>query len=288
MNKEKIKNVIIIILLCLFVLVTTLFVISKKDENKSNEVTVTIEAVGKKYLLGSSENKDYLITNYKGDYKEEDKIKFTYKNKDRKEKVGLINIKVSDEDLIINHKKKEENETKDDYQSTVDSSNISDENNQVNTLSIDNEVVTYINKMKNDSGTNNLKTNFVILVDFVFYDGTIKGHTFKELGNMAKLKVLEAMLYLDSKVEKYFPNYKEEISSKTGRAYTTIKDKVVSSYLSITSAICNKDSSVCDSAKEDFQNLKKNFGLTWSVIKEVAGDSKESIKNWYEIWSGKK
>lgn len=288
MNKEKIKNVIIIILLCLFVLVTTLFVISKKDENKSNEVIVTIEAVGKKYLLGSSENKDYLITNYKGDYKEEDKIKFTYKNKDRKEKVGLINIKVSDENLIINHKKKEENETKDDYQSTVDSSNISDENNQVNTLSIDNEVVTYINKMKNDSGTNNLKTNFVILVDFVFYDGTIKGHTFKELGNMAKLKVLEAMLYLDSKVEKYFPNYKEEISSKTGRAYTTIKDKVVSNYLSITSAICNKDSSICDSAKEDFQNLKKNFGLTWSVIKEVAGDSKESIKNWYEIWSGKK
>lgn len=288
MNKEKIKNVIIIILLCLFVLVTTLFVISKKDKNKSNEVIVTIEAVGKKYLLGSSENKDYLITNYKGDYKEEDKIKFTYKNKDRKEKVGLINIKVSDENLIINHKKKEENETKDDYQSTVDSSNISDENNQVNTLSIDNEVVTYINKMKNDSGTNNLKTNFVILVDFVFYDGTIKGHTFKELGNMAKLKVLEAMLYLDSKVEKYFPNYKEEISSKTGRAYTTIKDKVVSNYLSITSAICNKDSSICDSAKEDFQNLKKNFGLTWSVIKEVAGDSKESIKNWYEIWSGKK
>ena len=90
------------------------------------------------------------------------------------------------------------------------------------------------------------------------------------------------------KVEKYFPNYKKEISSKTGRAYTTVKDKVVSSYLSITSAICNKDSSICDSAKEDFQNLKKNFGLTWSVIKEVAGDSKESIKNWYEIWSGKK
>ncbi len=297
MNKEKIKN-IIIILLCLLVLITTLFIISKKDENKSNEVTVTIEAVGKKYLLGSSGNKDYLITNYKGDYKEKDKIKFIYKNKDKKEKDGLINIKVSDEDLIVNYKEKEEdktvekNETKDDYQPVDNTSNVSTNNNQINSSStdtnIDDEVVTYVNKMKNDNTTSSLKTNFVTLVDFIFYDGSIKGHTFKELSNEAKLKVLEAMLYLDSKVEKYFPNYKEEISSKTGRAYTMVKDKVVSSYLSITSTICSKDSSICDSAKEDFQNLKKNFGLTWSVIKEVAGDSKESIKNWYEIWSGKK
>ena len=298
MNKEKIKNIIIIVLICLLVLVTTLFIISKKDENKSNEVTVTVEAVGKKYLLGSSKNKDYLITNYKGDYKEKDKIKFTYKNKDKKEKDGLTNIKVSDEDLIVDYKAKEEektvekSESSNDYQSTDNSSTITTNNNQVNSSStdtnIDDEVVTYVNTLKNDSTTSSLKTNFVTLVDFIFYDGTIKGHTFKELTNEAKLKVLEAMLYLDSKVEKYFPNYKEEISSKTGRAYTTVKDKVVGSYLNITSAICSKDSSICDSAKEDFQNLKKNFGLTWSVIKEVAGESKESIKNWYEIWSGKK
>lgn len=298
MNKEKIKNISIIVLICLLVLVTTLFIISKKDENKSNEVTVTVEAVGKKYLLGSSKNKDYLITNYKGDYKEKDKIKFTYKNKDKKEKDGLTNIKVSDEDLIVDYKAKEEEKTvekseaNNDYQSTDNSSTITANNNQVNSSStdtnIDDEVVTYVNTLKDDSTTSSLKTNFVTLVDFIFYDGTIKGHTFKELTNEAKLKVLEAMLYLDSKVEKYFPNYKEEISSKTGRAYTTVKDKVVSSYLNITSAICSKDSSICDSAKEDFQNLKKNFGLTWSVIKEVAGDSKESIKNWYEIWSGKK
>ena len=298
MNKEKIKNIIIIILLCLLVLVTTLFIISKKDENKSNEVTVTVEAVGKKYLLGSSKNKDYLITNYKGDYKEKDKIKFTYKNKDKKEKDGLTNIKVSDEDLIVDYKAKEEektvekSESSNDYQSTDNSSTVTTNNNQVNSSStdtnIDDEVVTYVNTLKDDSTTSSLKTNFVTLVDFIFYDGTIKGHTFKELTNEAKLKVLEAMIYLDSRVEKYFPNYKEEISSKTGMAYTTVKDKVVSSYLNITSAICSKDSSICDSAKEDFQNLKKNFGLTWSVIKEVAGDSKESIKNWYEIWSGKK
>ena len=298
MNKEKIKNIIIIVLICLLVLVTTLFIISKKDENKSNEVTVTVEAVGKKYLLGSSKNKDYLITNYKGDYKEKDKIKFTYKNKDKKEKDGLTNIKVSDEDLIVDYKAKEEEKTVEkseaskDYQSTDNSSTITTNNNQVNSSStdtnIDDAVVTYVNTLKDDSATSSLKTNFVTLVDFIFYDGTIKGHTFKELTNEAKLKVLEAMLYLDSKVDKYFPNYKEEISSKTGRAYTTVKDKVVNSYLNITSAICSKDSSICDSAKEDFQNLKKNFGLTWSVIKEVAGDSKESIKNWYEIWSGKK
>ena len=175
-------------------------------------------------------------------------------------------------------------------------SNISTDNNQVSNSStstntntnIDNEIVTYVNKMNDDTTTSSLKTNFVTLVDFIFYGGTIKGHTFKELSNEAKLKVLKTMLYLDSKVDKYFPNYKEEISNKTGKVYTKVKEKAASSYLSITSAICNSNSSICDSAKEDFQNLKKNFGFSWSVIKEVAHDSKESIKNWYEIWREKK
>lgn len=298
MKKEKIKNIIIIILLCLLVLITTLFSISKMDENKNSEVTVTVEAVGRNYLLGSSEDKEYLITNYKGDYKEKDKIKFTYKNKDKKEKDGLINIKVNDEDLIASYKTKEENKVKEQgvKDNTDKISNISTDNNQVSNSStstntntnIDNEIVNYVNKMNDDTTTSSLKTNFVTLVDFIFYGGTIKGYTFKELSNEAKLKVLKTMFYLDSKVDKYFPNYKEEISNKTGKVYTKVKEKAASSYLSITSAICNSNSSICDSAKEDFQNLKKNFGLSWSVIKEVAHDSKESIKNWYEIWREKK
>ena len=266
------------------------------DENKNSEVTVTVEAVGRNYLLGSSEDKEYLITNYKGDYKEKDKIKFTYKNKDKKEKDGLINIKVNDEDLIASYKTKEENKVKEQEvkDNTDKISNISTDNNQVSNSStstntnIDNEIVTYVNKMNDDTTTSSLKTNFVTLVDFIFYGGTIKGYTFKELSNEAKLKVLKTMFYLDSKVDKYFPNYKEEISNKTGKVYTKVKEKAASSYLSITSAICNSNSSICDSAKEDFQNLKKNFGLSWSVIKEVAHDSKESIKNWYEIWREKK
>ena len=294
MKKEKIKNIIIIILLCLLVLITTLFSIYKMDENKNSEVTVTVEAVVRNYLLGSSEDKEYLITNYKGDYKEKDKIKFTYKNKDKKEKDGLINIKVNDEDLIASYKTKEENKVKEQEvkDNTDKISNISTDNNQVSNSStntnIDNEIVTYVNKMNDDTTTSSLKTNFVTLVDFIFYGGTIKGYTFKELSNEAKLKVLKTMFYLDSKVDKYFPNYKEEISNKTGKVYTKVKEKATSSYLSITSAICNSNSSICDSAKEDFQNLKKNFGLSWSAIKEVAHDSKESIKNWYEIWREKK
>ena len=294
MKKEKIKNIIIIILLCLLVLITTLFSIYKMDENKNSEVTVTVEAVGRNYLLGSSEDKEYLITNYKGDYKEKDKIKFTYKNKDKKEKDGLINIKVNDEDLIASYKTKEENKVKEQEVKDITDqiSNIYTDNNQVSNSStntnIDNEIVTYVNKMNDDTTTSSLKTNFVTLVDFIFYGGTIKGYTFKELSNEAKLKVLKTMFYLDSKVDKYFPNYKEEISNKTGKVYTKVKEKATSSYLSITSAICNSNSSICDSAKEDFQNLKKNFGLSWSAIKEVAHDSKESIKNWYEIWREKK
>ncbi len=132
-----------------------------------------------------------------------------------------------------------------------------------------------------------VKESFITLIDFIFYKGSIKGHTFNELSNSVKLKVLSSALYLDSKIDKYFPGYKESISSATKNIYTNVKTNIISVYLDITTTICNSNNELCDSAKDGFQSLKKNFGLTFDLIKEIAGDGISNLKNWYEIWSGK-
>lgn len=101
----------------------------------------------------------------------------------------------------------------------------------------DDEVVEYINNVTNEVSELNsekslsqktkesLKKTFITLTDFIFYDGTIKGKTFKELSSEAQEKVLELYEKLDSKIESVFPNYKEEIKDTSTKTYSKVKEK---------------------------------------------------------------
>lgn len=101
----------------------------------------------------------------------------------------------------------------------------------------DDEVVEYINNVTNEVSELNsekslsqktkesLKKTFITLTDFIFYDGTIKGKTFKELSSEAQEKVLELYERLDSKIESVFPNYKEEIKDTSTKTYSKVKEK---------------------------------------------------------------
>lgn len=101
----------------------------------------------------------------------------------------------------------------------------------------DDEVVEYINNVTNEVSEFNsekslsqktkesLKKTFITLTDFIFYDGTIKGKTFKELSSEAQEKVLELYEKLDSKIESVFPNYKEEIKDTSTKTYSKVKEK---------------------------------------------------------------
>lgn len=101
----------------------------------------------------------------------------------------------------------------------------------------DDEVVEYINDVTNEVSEldsekslsqktkESLKKTFITLTDFIFYDGTIKGKTFKELSSEAQEKVLELYEKLDSKIESVFPNYKEEIKDTSTKTYSKVKEK---------------------------------------------------------------
>ena len=105
------------------------------------------------------------------------------------------------------------------------------------TIASDEEVVEYIEDVTNEVETlteeeslsektkQSLKKAFITLTDFIFYDGTIKGKTFKELSYEAQTKILELYEKLDTKIESVFPNYKEEIKDTSTKTYSKAKEK---------------------------------------------------------------
>ena len=163
-------------------------------------------------------------------------------------------------------------------------------NNNITTKSADEAVLEYVNTIQSDADkgiTDTLKSGFITVVDFLFYNGEIAGHTFNELTTSAKLEVLKAALWIDDKIDNVFPGYKETISNGANKVYTSVKNLIVSTYLDITTSICEANSSLCEQAKEDFQSLKKSFGFTWDLIKGLASSGLDKLASWYEIWSGK-
>ena len=304
--KRNSKNIKIGILFILFIsaCITIFYLLNNKQIEVSKDITGTVIIADKEYLMIERNNENYLISNIKGSYEIGDKVKFTYYESNINNAKSPKEIKIIDEEIIS----KNSSENKTDLNNTDDKNNIKDNNvekpdNEGNNSNIvnsnnknedekaDDVVISYLNRVEAEMDKPSLgesaKEYFITIIDFIFYKGTIKGYTFNELSNSAKLKVLSSALYFDSKIDKYFPGYKESISSTTKNIYTNIKANIISVYLDITTTICNSNNELCASAKDGFQSLKKNFGLTFDLIKEIAGDGVSNLKNWYEIWSGK-
>ena len=173
-------------------------------------------------------------------------------------------------------------------------SNGSNSNNSNNSTSDKNkteqDVVNYFNTLNSNLDNNpknnesSIKKGFVTIVDFLFYDGTIYGKKFSDLTDSAKMQVLKAALYIDSKIDTVFPGYKESISTTANKVYTKVKTSVITIYLDLTTKICTKSPDVCIQAKSDFADMKKSFSLTWDFLVELAGSGISKLSEWYLIW----
>lgn len=174
---------------------------------------------------------------------------------------------------------------------TSTNSTIPKENEEITTKSADAEIMAYMSETESYFSNTNLKeevkSRFITIVDFLFYNGKIKGYTLNDLSAKAKLQVLKIALSIDTKIDKHFPGYKESITKTTGKIYTNVKNKIIESYLNLTTKICTYDKATCDSAKKDFQDMKKAFSITWNVIKSLVSSGTDHLKEWYEIFSGK-
>lgn len=169
-----------------------------------------------------------------------------------------------------------------------------DNNDSSEDIKNENDVVQYFESNYNDINTNKVsikdkaKEYFIDIVDFIFYDKEIKGYTFSELSDNAKIKVIALALKIDSKIEEYIPGYKNSISSNGNKIYTDVKERLVSSYLDLSVKICSGNEEGCNKAKDIFSDIKDNCKIGWSFIKKLVSDGGNKLKDWYEIYSGKR
>lgn len=287
----KKKKIYIGLGIIFFILFLVWFICFCQKNNKVYTIQATVSYVGKDYLLAKDDQgKEYSLSG-KSNYLVGDKVIFEMKNMRKTNPIegnvlSVEKVKQKTDSIISN----EENTSKDN-DNVVDSSNNSNLSLEQtsNYLGNEEDVVTYLEELKSEvdnssSITSSIKNGFIELVDFLFYDGTIREKTFSSLSNSAKLKVLKIAFVIDSKIEEKFPDYKESIKNTSSFVYDTFREKVVVSYFDLAAKVCQENEESCVMAKEGISELKKSSSLTWKFIKSLTSSSVGKLKSWYEVW----
>ena len=136
------------------------------------------------------------------------------------------------------------------------------------------------NYKKDKSLGDKIKTNFITIIDFIFYDKEVNGKKFNDLTTNNKLKILKLAFKIDNKMNTILPEYKETLEYN----YQNVKGKLTEKYLDIASYVCSNNEDTCSEAKEGIKDLKDNFSITWTYIKNISGVTADKLKSWYEIW----
>lgn len=131
------------------------------------------------------------------------------------------------------------------------------------------------------------KNVFITLVDFIFYDGEIKGITFDELSDECKQEILKEVTTIDNLIMKKFPNYKEDISSTVSKAYNKASEIIKNGSENIKNFAKDKlGEENYNEIKEFKDKVKESATNVWDDIKDDTGElyekAKDKVKNWYE------
>ena len=307
-DKKHIFFIAIIAILLLIIIGLLFYINLSKDT--STTITATVQSYSDGYIITKdNDTKDKYLLEVEEEYYENDIVKVTIDDIDdsKKIKTGKItkikllerendsaeNIEVIEENTTSTESSNKESSGQESSSSNIETRDITNNNattaNDSNTTNstkyTEDDVITYFNETKSETdksptATSKIKNGFVSIVDFLFYGGTIKGYTFKDLSTSAKLKVLRLALAIDTKIDSKFPDYKKTLSEK----YQNVKSKIVSTYLTISADVCSKNEETCASAKEGLTEMKTNFKITWSFIKDISGVGLSKLKSWYAVW----
>ena len=155
----------------------------------------------------------------------------------------------------------------------------------------DKEVLNYFNDVKNNIDTEEVKEEaikkFIILTDFIFYDGEIKGIKFNDLKEETKSNILEIYYTIDNKIENKFPNYKDKIDEKYDSAKVYLKQKYDELLTKTDNTLKeNISAETYDNFKETtseiIENDKEVIDKTKEVTKETYEKTKTKVKDWYQ------
>ena len=176
--------------------------------------------------------------------------------------------------------------------------------NDITKPSLSNKDNTIINEMDNtlnsidaESSSSNFsdkaKATFITIVDFLFYDGTIKGVTFNELTDAGKQKVLELANKIDVKLEEKAPGYKDKISSSTSSAYNKASEVIKNGASSLNNFAKEKlgdenYNSIIDAKNELVKYSKNALNLVGSAGSKIFSSTKDKLNDWYQNFKNNK
>ncbi len=279
------KKKIYILLIILFILALSLSVLFIKNKKSITTIYATVSYQGNNYLLATTENNQEYKINTPKKYEIGDQISFDCHKVKKKNPIegNFTNLKKLNKNINLTI----EDEATDN--SPIDSTPSISTPSTNNPTTPPEETISYLEELnqeidQNQTITEKIKANFIQVVDFLFYNGTIKGKTFDNLSDEAKLKSLKLFYTIDNKIEEKYPNYKEEIKDTSTKIYSKAKEKAMTTYLEITTNLCKNNEEGCQTAKEDLKEMKKSFSLTWNTIKSISGVGLSKLKSWYEVW----
>lgn len=226
----------------------------------------------------------------------------------------LIGLVYSNKDVIFKDNNFNENNIpQNDSDSKENTNEIKEEVPKQNNDAIKNEVIkpslsikdnTVINEMNDtlnsinkESSSSNFsdkaKATFISIVDFLFYDGTIKGVTFNELTDEGKHKVLELANKIDVKLEEKVPGYKEKISSTTSNAYNKASEIIKNGASSLNSFAKEKlgdenYNSIIDAKDELVKYSKNALNLVGNTGSKIFSNTKDKLNEWYQNFKNNK
>lgn len=135
-------------------------------------------------------------------------------------------------------------------------------------------------------------STFISIVDFLFYDGTIKGISFDELTEKGKEKVLEISSKIDVKLEEKCPGYKETISNSTSKAYQKASEIIKNGAKNINdfakNALGDENYQAIIDAKDELAKYSKEaLNFVTGAGSKVFNNTKEKLKEWYQNFKNK-
>lgn len=279
-NKQKLAPIVLVSFSCLLFIVAIVLIFNTRNFKLSNQAVNKENHEGQ--LQGESSDED-LETSLKNS-----NTNVSPKEEDNGSYLKPDTSTESNPNNSINSSIVEEVEEKTDSNTTSPNVNQEVVRNERDVISYFESKSTMLAENSNQedySLREKVRDSFITIVDFIFYDKEIKGYTFKELTNTAKLQVIKLALTIDHKIDSYFPDYKEVIKDK----YTSFKGKLAVKYLEFTSYLCETvGENTCNQAKEDFNTMKESFGFTWQFIKELATSGSNKVKDFYESWRDSK
>lgn len=226
-------------------------------------------------------------------------IGITYANK-KNERVKIkeevkeeIKEKEDNKEEIKIDSKPNDNENKDvsNNKDTIKNNNYNEKENIV----ID-ELNNTLKKIEKSTRDENFKdkasSTFISIVDFLFYDGTIKGVTFDELTEKGKEKVLEISSKIDVKLEEKCPGYKETISNSTSKAYQKASKIIKKGAKNINDFAKNalgdeNYQAIIDAKDELVKYSKESLNYVTGAGSKVFNNTKEKLNEWYQNFKNK-